>query len=157
MERLAEAAQARFVPEPGSRRGRERVLGVVEDYLAMLDSSPDDLRVFLRLWAAVVGDDEPSLGELFTRRDRFFRDYFARAIDEGVADGSIRADVDSAAMAVALVGLIRGIAMQCQYDPALAKDENVRAAALALVDSGLSHGSVRGRHVSEQGQPAEIV
>src|ERR1700761_265772 len=61
MVRLAEAAQRRFVPDPGGRRGREHVLRVVQDYLAMLDSSPRDLRVFLRLWAAVVGNDEPDL------------------------------------------------------------------------------------------------
>jgi AcrR family transcriptional regulator len=141
MARLAEAAQRRFVPDPGPRRGREQVLSVVEDYLAMLDSTPRDLRVFLRLWAAVVGNDEPSLGELFTRRDEFFRDYFQQAINDGVADGSVRADIDSAATAVAIVGLIRGIAMQCQYDPALATNNEVRAAALAFVDSGLSSRS----------------
>ncbi|WP_432834818.1 TetR/AcrR family transcriptional regulator [Dactylosporangium sp. CA-092794] len=138
MVRLAEATQRNFVPDPGPRRGREHVLSVVDDYLALLHSSPADLRVFLRLWAAVVGNDEPSLDEPFTRRDKFFRDYFEDAINEGVADGSIRADIDPPATAVAIVGLIRGIAMQCQYDPALTRDDRVHAAALAFVDGALS-------------------
>lgn len=137
MARLAEAAQGRFAPDPGPKRGREHVLCVVDDYLATVRSDPRDMCVFLRLWAAAIGNEEPSLRDAFTRRDAFFRDYFEDAIAEGLADGSIHGDVDAAATAVALVGLVRGIAMQCQVDPALAEDDRVRTAALALIDGGL--------------------
>ncbi|MBY8881078.1 TetR/AcrR family transcriptional regulator [Actinacidiphila acidipaludis] len=137
MVRLAETVQGRFTPAPEGRRGRAHVLNVVDDYLGTVRSDARAMRVFLRLWAAAVGDEEPGLSAAFTRRDAFFRDYLRDALAEGRADGSVRADIDPAATAVALVGLVRGIAMQCQVDPALASDDRVRAAALALIDHGL--------------------
>jgi len=137
MLRLAELAQARFTPEPGDRRGRDRVLAVVDEYLGLARADAPSLRVFLRLWAVAVSGEEPDLSDAFTARDAFFRDYFRDAILEGVADGSIHGDVDAQATAVAVVGLIRGIAMQGQYDPDLAHDDATRAAARALLDRGL--------------------
>ncbi len=138
MIRLAEATQRRFVPRREGERGGEHVLKVVDDYLTRLRDDPPLMRVFLRLWAAAIGGEEPGLRDAFTGRDEFFRDYFRDAIAEGVTDGSVRADIDPAAAAVAVVGLIRGIAMQSQYDPALAQDDQVRAAALAILGAGLS-------------------
>jgi AcrR family transcriptional regulator len=139
MASLAETAQSRFTPDPGERKGREHVLSVVDDYLSTACSSPRDMRVFLRLWAAAIGDEEPALRDAFARRDALFRDYFEDAITGGLADGSIPAGIDAAATAVALVGLVRGIAMQCQYDPALAADDRVREAAVALVSRSLCY------------------
>ena len=137
MSRLTEAVQGRFTPDPGARRGRERVLSVVGDYLALVRSSPQDMRVFLRLWAAAIGNEEPGLRDAFTRRDARFRDYLEDAISEGLADGSVPPGTDASATAAVLVGLVRGIAMQCQYDPALSADDRVRDAALALVSRSL--------------------
>jgi AcrR family transcriptional regulator len=137
MIRLAETAQARFTPNPTGLRGREHVLGVIDAYLAAAASDPRQARVFLRLWAAAIGDEEPSLREAFTHRDVFFREHFEHAIAEGVTDGTIRTDIDPPSVAVALVGLVRGIAMQAQVAPDLASDDRIRAAALALVDRGL--------------------
>jgi AcrR family transcriptional regulator len=137
MIRLAETAQARFTPNPRGLRGREHILDVVDAYLTGASSDPRQARVFLRLWAAAIGDEEPSLREAFTRRDAFFREHFEHAVAEGVADGTIRHDIDPASAAVALVGLVRGIAMQAQVAPDLTPDHRVRTAALALVDHGL--------------------
>jgi AcrR family transcriptional regulator len=138
MMRLAEEAQGRFSPEPGDRAGRERVLDAVDSYLGLLRSDPQTLRVFLRLWAAAAGDEEPSLTTAFIERDKRFRDFFAEAITAGHADGTIRADVEPTATATALVGLVRGIAMQYQVDRQLAGHNRVRAAAQALLDGGLA-------------------
>ena len=137
MVRLAEIAQGRFTPNPTGLRGREHVLGVVDAYLAAAAGDPRQARVFLRLWAAAIGDEEPSLREAFTHRDAFFREHFEHAIAEGVTDGTIRADIDPPSAAAALVGLVRGITMQAQVAPELASDDRIRAAALALVDHGL--------------------
>ena len=137
MLRLAEEAQSRFTPNPGGLRGRAHVLGVVDAYLTETRANPRQGRVFLRLWAAAIGDEEPSLREAFTQRDAFFREHFEGAIAEGVADGTIRADIDPAGVAAALVGLVRGIAMQAQVAPDLVSDDRVRAAALSLVDGGI--------------------
>jgi AcrR family transcriptional regulator len=112
------------------------VLGVVDAYLAAAAGDPRQARVFLRVWAAAIGDEEPSLREAFTHRDAFFRERFEQAIAEGVT-GTIRTDIDPPSAAAALVGLVRGIAMQAQVAPELASDDRIRAAALALVDRGL--------------------
>lgn len=114
------------------------MLGVIDQYLAMIRSDAQELRVFLRLWAAAVGGEEPSLRDQFTDRDTLFRAYFEDAISEGQAEGSIRTDLDPTAVAIALIGLIRGIAMQAQYDPRVAHDETVRQTALALLEGALS-------------------
>lgn len=137
MVHLAEMVQARFTPNPRGLRGREHVLGVIDAYLATIESDPRQVRVFLRLWAAAIGDEEPALREAFTRRDTLFRDHFEQAISEGIADGTIRADTNPAATALALVGLVRGIAMQYQVARNLAPGDAVRATARALVDAGL--------------------
>jgi AcrR family transcriptional regulator len=138
MMRLAEEAQGRFAPDPGDLPGRDRVLSVASSYLEVMRADGAVMRVFLRLWSAAVGDEEPSLTAAFRERDRHFRDYFAAAITDGRADGSVESNVDPAATATALVGLLRGIAMQYQVDPGIADDERIRAAAVALIDGGIS-------------------
>ena len=138
MARLAAAAQGRFTPDASGRTGRARVLRTVEQYLTGMADDPGSMRVFLRLWTASVGDEEPSLGAAFADRDASFRAYFIEALTDGHADGSIAPHVEPEGTAVALVGLVRGIAMQCQVDPELAADGRVRSAALALIDGGTS-------------------
>jgi AcrR family transcriptional regulator len=103
MARLAGTVQRRFTPRSRQRKGREHVLSVVDDYLALVCSSPRDMRVFPRLRAAAIGDEEPALRDTFAGRDALFRDCFADAIRRGLADGSIPAGIDLAASAVALV------------------------------------------------------
>lgn len=137
MVRVAEAVQARFRPRAAGLRGGSRVLGVVDDYLMMVQTQPDDSRVFLRLWAAAVGDDEPALAAAFIRRDAAFRQVFATALVEGVADGSIPADIDVDATAASLVGLLRGIAMQWQVASDLLSLDDVRRTVRQLLDAGL--------------------
>lgn len=137
MRRLAVMVQARFTPPAHEVPGRERVLGVIDAYLSMAQSDPRQARVFLRLWAAAIGGEEPSLREAFVRRDAYFRDHFEHAIRQGLADGTIGSSVDPAATAVALVGLVRGVAMQYQVDPELPLSDQVRAAAIRLIAAGL--------------------
>lgn len=138
MARLAEASQGRFTPDTSGRTGRDRVLRTIEQYLTAMADDPGSMRVFLRLWTASVGAEEPSLGPAFADRDVEFRAYFIEAISDGHSDGSIGSHVDPEGTAVALVGLVRGIAMQCQVDADLAADGRVRSAALALIGGGLS-------------------
>jgi AcrR family transcriptional regulator len=117
MAAVAKAAQARFSPVAAGPRGRERVRSNVVAYLAALRSGERDARVFLRLWIAAIGGEEPGLRAAFVERDAFFRSYFAAAVTEGIEDGTIRPDVDPAAAAFALVGQLRGISLQLQLAP----------------------------------------
>jgi AcrR family transcriptional regulator len=94
MTEVAKTAQARFSPVAGDLRGRERLLSDVGAYLAALRSGAQDARVFLRLWIAAIGGEEPALREVFVQRDEYFREHVATAIAEGIEDGTIRSDVD---------------------------------------------------------------
>jgi hypothetical protein len=55
---------------------------------------------------------DPAQMPLFTENDAGFRQLFAEKVGEGMRDGSVRADLDAEAMAVLLVGLLSGIALQ---------------------------------------------
>ena len=116
MRAVAEEVQLRFAPNPEGLRGRARVLALVDGYLRSLEARSRDARVFLRLWAAAIGGEEPELVAVFVERDAYFRGYIVEAIAEGVADGELRAGVDAAAVAVAVVGQLRGIGLQWQLD-----------------------------------------
>jgi AcrR family transcriptional regulator len=144
MVRLAAFAQGRFRPDPRVLRGRDHVTAVVDAYLAFSQAHPDDGRVFLRLWASAIGGEEPALRDAFVERDAQFCDVFAEALTDGIEDGTVRPDIDPRAAAVALVGLLRGIAMQWQVAPDEASAAAVRANARALVDAGLAPGGAGG-------------
>lgn len=64
-----------------------------------------------------------------------FRDDLRGCIERGVADGSIRADVDPGAHATVLEAIIRGIVLQYLVDPAHVDLPTVTAAALRTIDS----------------------
>ena len=89
----------------------------VTAYLSALRDGEQDASVFLRLWIAAIGGEEPGLRAAFVDRDAFFRDHVAAAVAEGIEDGTIRADVDAAAAAFAIVGQLRGISLQLQLAP----------------------------------------
>ena len=112
MAAVAETVQSRFSPDPGGVTGRERVIAMAGGYLDSLTSRPQDARAFLRLWIAAIGGEEPELRPVFEERDERFRGGIARAVEAGQRDSSIRADVASAALAVAIAGQLRGIALQ---------------------------------------------
>lgn len=137
MVRLAEAVQTRFRPKGGELRGRDRVLSLVDDYLVTVETQPADSRVFLRLWAAAIGDEEPVLAEAFVDRDANFRRLFETALEEGITDGSIGEGTDVSATAASLVGLVRGIAMQWQVAAELIALDDVRRTLRRLLDAGL--------------------
>jgi AcrR family transcriptional regulator len=117
MSAVARTAQARFAPVTSGLRGRERVLSDVAAYLSALRSGARDARVFLRLWIAAIGGEEPGLQETFVARDAFFREHVAAAVREGIEDGSIRSGADPEAAAFAIVGQLRGISLQLQLAP----------------------------------------
>jgi AcrR family transcriptional regulator len=137
MTAVAKTAQARFSPATSGPRGRERVVADVSAYLAALRSGARDARVFLRLWIAAIGGEEPGLRETFVARDAFFREHVEAAVREGVEDGTIRADVDPAAAAFAIVGQLRGISLQVQLNPDAADLDAVGDEVGAWLDRAL--------------------
>jgi AcrR family transcriptional regulator len=138
MAAVAETVQSRFSPTAGGLTGRERVVAMAGDYLLSLTSRPQDARVFLRLWIAAIGGEEPELRPVFERRDEHFRVAVAGATAEGLRDGTIRADVDPPAAAVAIVGQLRGIALQFQLAPEAFALEAVREEVVAWTNRALA-------------------
>ena len=125
MDALARDVQRRFSPYHVSGTGGDRVLGLVDAYLADLDTRHMDARVFLVLWTEAIASDE-DLRHVFAERDAAFRQGWADAIRAGVADGSIRPGTDPEAGAVALAGMLRGVGLQRLLTPGAVDLEAVR-------------------------------
>ena len=138
MAAVAETVQSRFSPIAGGLTGRESVVAMTGGYLDSLTSRPQDARAFLRLWIAAIGGEEPELRPVFQERDERFRQGIARAVERGRRDGSIHADVEPAALAVAIAGQLRGIALQFVFAPEAFELEAVREEVVALTDRALA-------------------
>ena len=81
-------------------------------------------RAFLLLWAEAATASE--LAPTFRERDRGFRADLREDVEAGVAAGDVRADADPDAVAVAVVGQLRGIGMQRLLDPEAVDTERLR-------------------------------
>lgn len=88
----------------------------VRAYLKNVTSRRPSAGAFLQMWGEAIAAD-PVLMPLYAEHDASFRQLLSRKIAEGICDGSVRADVEPEAMAVFLVGLLRGIALQLISTP----------------------------------------
>lgn len=91
--------------------GLARLEQFVRAYLRNLDDRTSVARAFLRMWAEAIAGD-PVLTPLFAELDLSFRTHLGDLVRDGVADGSIRADVDPDATGVLLMALLRGTGLQ---------------------------------------------
>jgi AcrR family transcriptional regulator len=107
---VVEQAQRFDVPASGTL-GVQLLTATLSTYLSTLRQRAPAPQAFLQLWSEAVGAD-PVLAPLFAERDAWFRGLLADYIRAGIDDGSIRADADPDAHAIALVGLVRGIGLQ---------------------------------------------
>ena len=110
-----------------SPTGLTRLTDFAESYLRGMHERSPRSEAFLKLWTESAGA-EPSLKPLFAERDARFRETLIRHLHDGVADGSIRPDVDPQATAVVIIGLLRGTALM-----AFSTASDVSAADLATV------------------------
>ncbi|MGW0650384.1 TetR/AcrR family transcriptional regulator [Streptomyces umbrinus] len=118
-ERLLEAVldEAQRFDAPEYRGdGLEHLTRIVEAYLRNVAQRTPSARAFLQLWGEAIAAD-PTLMPLFARRDADFRQFLATVVRRGLADGSIRGDVDPAAAAVLLLALVRGSGLQLIANP----------------------------------------
>jgi AcrR family transcriptional regulator len=137
MDAVAREVQGRFAPRAATGDGLHRVLDLVDAYLGALEERHRDAQVFLILWTEAIASDE-DLRPVFAERDEAFRSGMADAVRAGVADGSIRADADPAACAVALVGLLRGVGLQRLLTPHGMDLAAVQEEVAKLLGGGLS-------------------
>ncbi|MGU3587212.1 TetR/AcrR family transcriptional regulator [Rhodococcus sp. C26F] len=130
LQRLARDTQ-QSVEDIFRDRGRtplESMIILVQVYFEWVRDREDDARAFYAMWGAAV-PDESVLREVFVEFDEHTRRRFESMIRSGQAEGTVRADVDPVGVAVALVGLVRGIAAQCLVTPLYVDLDVARTAA----------------------------
>jgi AcrR family transcriptional regulator len=116
--------------------GLEELLAFVEQYLRLLREAAPVGQAFLLLWAEAVAG-EPALRPLFVDRDRSFRRVVADHIRRGIAEGSIRGDIDAHGTASFVLAVLRGVGLHSMLDPRAVSHAAVRTAALATLRRGL--------------------
>lgn len=116
VERLARATQAGFVPGlDGLPPGLDRLLRLIDGYLGELGRLGSGNQAFLVLWSEAA--TQPELASIFRERDDAFRADLREDVEAGIADGTVDPGVEPAEVAIAVVGQLRGIALQRLIDP----------------------------------------
>ncbi|SFC31373.1 transcriptional regulator, TetR family [Klenkia taihuensis] len=132
-------AQRFDVPEVAGS-GLDRLTALVRAYLQNVALRRPAIGAFLLMWAESRASD-PVLGPLFAERDRAFRADLAAVVRAGVADGSVRADADPEAVAVLLLGALRGIGMQQAGSAAAVAGDGLVEQTVAVLLNGLGSGA----------------
>ena len=115
LEHLARASQSGFVPGLGGRSpGLDRLLRLIDGYIGALSQMRMMNRAFLLLWAEAA--TAPELALIFRERDEAFRADLSEDITAGIAAGTVRPDAPADEVAVAVLGQLRGIALQRLVD-----------------------------------------
>lgn len=115
LEAVVDEARRFDVPEYQGN-GLEHLVRIVEAYVRNVAKRTPSARAFLQLWGEAIAAD-PAVMPLFAQRDADFRQFLAAVVRQGVADGSIRDDVDPAAAAVLLLAMVRGTGLQLIAEP----------------------------------------
>lgn len=125
LERLARVTQSGFVPGlDGAPPGLDRLLRLIDGYIGALGQIRMPNRAFLLLWAEAA--TAPELAGIFRERDEAFRADLGEDVRAGIADGTIRPDAVAGDVAVAVLGQLRGIALQRLVDSQAVDTERLR-------------------------------
>jgi AcrR family transcriptional regulator len=118
VERLARRSQRDFVAGLADMHGQElrALLSMIDAYLAGVGENSGETRAFFVMWGAAL-PEEAALQPVFVTDDARFRGRVEALVRAGQAHQVIRADAEPVGVAVALVGLLRGIAAQFLVDP----------------------------------------
>jgi len=139
VDRLTERAQYRsFEHMEGQvhKSGRETILAVVDDYVALRETQPKDIQSFLVMWGAAFPEQTPVTG--FKEADLRSRANLERTIRQGQKDGSINKQRDPAATAVFILALMRGVAAQTLIAEEELNPKQVREQCRAFVEAALA-------------------
>ncbi|MGH3585672.1 MAG: TetR/AcrR family transcriptional regulator [Pseudonocardia sp.] len=127
LEALARATQAGFVPGlTDLSPSLERMLRLIGGYVSALDGIGLMNRAFLLLWAEAA--TAPELAPIFRERDEAFRADIRADIVAGITDGTVHPGTPADAVAVAVVGQLRGIGLQYLLDPGAVDTGRLRLA-----------------------------
>jgi AcrR family transcriptional regulator len=131
VEQLAQRVQSDFVSGLTNVEGDEltALVTVADTYLSTLAEADETTRAFFVMWGAALPSDAP-LRPVFATDDARFRDTVRDVLADGQRHKTVNSRVDPAGAAVAVVGMLRGIAAQFLVNP----DELDLAAAKSTVE-----------------------
>jgi AcrR family transcriptional regulator len=115
----------------------EGLLAMASEMQGVFAAADGRLPLFLEFWQQARRD--PAVWKELIAPYRRYRDYFARIVQTGIDEGSLR-QVDTQAAGQALVALAVGIVVQGVLDPGGASWDLVTRGALQLLITGLSSG-----------------
>lgn len=137
VERLTDEAVHLFTDASmrniGDATGARAVRIVAETYLDLVQGPHDIARVHLLVWSEAIAAGSGKR-PYRARWDRIFRRSLAALVAAGVAEGTVRPEVDPDAAAVVIVGLLRGVALQLLLDDDAGEARVARDAVLQQVD-----------------------
>jgi AcrR family transcriptional regulator len=139
IERLAHRCQKRFSEWIGPIQGKsglDSVLRIVGAYVRHFEAPTPEGRAMLVMWGAAFPRSSSVDG--MREADRRARAGILHCIAQGKRDGSISSRVDGPAVAVLLLGLLRGVAAQLMTDREGAQGRRARAQCLRFVTQALT-------------------
>lgn len=117
VERLSRQTQAEFVADFDAAGDEIEVLcALTSRYLTRIAADPDAARAFFVMWGSAL-PSEASLRPTFAADDAQFRDGVEVLLRRGQASKTVAAELDPKGGAVALVGMLRGVAAQYLIEP----------------------------------------
>lgn len=106
----------RVLPGIEDRRGLDSVLVLVAGIRDQALTESVEIRALIALMFQAVSDNG-ALRKRFIRYHDAMRDDLTAALRKGIADGSVRADLDPEREATMIVGLLRGTSYQWLLEP----------------------------------------
>lgn len=117
LEAVARNAQSGLAAAvEGQAPGVDRLVRFIDEYLASMADDGRGWSAFLLLW--VQAATSADLADIMRDRDDYVREHLCEDVAAGIEEGKITAEVDPAAVAVAVIGQLRGIGLQLLLDPA---------------------------------------
>lgn len=132
--------------------GLERLLRLIDEYLASMTGESRRWSAFVLLWVHAATSGE--LRQLMHERDDYFRHQVRHDVATAMAAGTVVAGTDPQAVAVAVVGQLRGIVLQLLFDPAAVDLEQLRHQVPAHWRRALSTAPAGGRPAPADGAPS---
>lgn len=106
----------RVLPGIEDRRGLDSVLVLVSGIRDQALTESVEMRALIALMFEAVSDNG-ALRKRFIRYHDAMRDDLTAALHKGIADGSVRADLDPEREATMIVGILRGTSYQWLLEP----------------------------------------
>lgn len=103
-------------PATGGQSGLDALCATADTYLDELKVREERMRALYVLMGEALGPVS-EVGDVFAELNRGFRVNARRLIEDGIARGEIREDLDPDAEAGLFVGMLRGVALQWMADP----------------------------------------